>query len=369
MSENQPSSLDGVALKLPVLVVPALLETGASGTGVVQEDGSTTHVIVNDAMDKDANETEDHLNTTKKYSDLLAHRNYNGYMVELMKTTGNERLMIIAVHELGLLIRSARPEAHIVAMLEKDDSIFIAKLLGFIESDFAFVKVLDKVLYIFAQIFLWIDSKVLDKFAMSIVILALRTMSTQTAEFSPLSYACFLMDTITSSTNQQQHLEKFKTAGGFDLVALVLSYCAEIRVVCDQRGYRNTYMRNNYFGALNHVFELLARFGGNWKRPLGTHASHGVGIEDDIVSLMRGFASKEIIQTKGCIILCNFAELNLQDFDTGNNRCVATVLKMLHKVPQDYESQNLVCITLQKLMGVAIFMLSIGTYWNERTPP
>ena len=344
MSENPLSTLDKVPLKSPLLDVSPLLQTGPSTNDVVHEDGSPTHMIVD--------EVDTRLATRKKYSNLLKCQKYDEYIVELVKASGDEIHISIAVSELVPLVGIRSSDAHVIAMLKNEDSMFIPQLLGVVESNFALVQVVDQVLYIFTLFFEWIDPKILDKFAMSLVILALRTLSAKKAYSSAKMHACVLLDTITSSSNQQQHLDKFKTAGGFDLFALVLAYCGDIRVYCEQKSYKSTSCMKKFSGALYHVFELLARFSHNWKRPPGILASPGVGIEDDIIGLMRGFASKDTIQTRGCIILCGLAELNIGDFDTRNNRCITTVLLLLHKVPQDYHAQDLVCMTLQKLMGV-----------------
>ena len=198
-----------------------------------------------------------------------------------------------------------------------------------------------------------------------IATMALRNMAVYPKDMYIQKTACVALDLICQQIQDAEVLASITTAGGFDLVELLLAFS---RTVCltpieaavfglndnhflkslvSQKGQNST-------GTLCTIFSLLARFAGNWtaapeQEQVATPTS---GIEDGIVRIMRAFANIPTLQERGCVVLGRLANRNITRFNQTDMKCLCTVLRIMQTASLTNTVHDVVCHTLQSFIGV-----------------
>lgn len=210
-----------------------------------------------------------------------------------------------------------------------------------------------------------LQTDIVSKLRIPITTMALRNMSLYPKDMYIQRIACCALGFFCQQTQDAQVLDSISTAGGFDLVELVLAFSRTICLTSSEAavfGLKNDHFLKNLVpqkgetndstGTLCRIFSLLARFAGNWTVAPEQVATPNTGIEGGIVRIMRACPNIPTLQERGCVVLGRLANRNNARFNQTDMNCVCTVLRIMQTASLTNTVHDVVCHTLQSFIGV-----------------
>lgn len=177
--------------------------------------------------------------------------------------------------------------------------------------------------------------------------------------------ACATLNNLSKQDLDVANIGAMRTAGGFDLVHLVLAFCSTVCLTeSEALGFGvvgHHFVRNlvhsrqqsvNAQGTLCFLYELLCRFAGTWMAPQRVGADRHTGIEDGIVRTMRAFPNYVSVQERGCAALGRLARHNVAQFNQSSLACISTVLQIMQTTGLWNAAHGVACRTLHSFLGV-----------------